>query len=894
MANKFRQHWLGLVGLLIAPLIVYGLMRAGSSNVAAHSSPAPEIKQADQHMYAAIYTTAGGYSTTLGLNNATNRPITATVTLYNRRGGALIVPPITLDGHRNHGFDVADWVRGADGFEQGSLEVFYHDISMGLGAQETITDVNHSLSFDVHLQDAMDFMSSRVDALWWALYDNQSEAEVFVANTHATQTVVTPTFYVNGVAYQGEAITLNGRESDVIDIKQSLHKLHVSTAAAGGISVSYTDGPGAVAIVGVVRNKQTGFSTTMRFIDQSEQMSTHLHGANILIGKPGPDSGFASNVAFTPHVIVRNITDQRVRVTSRIKYTFNDQSHNIELAALTLTPNSVRELDLSPVINAIGSNVITDSGIEIDNNGSHGAVMAYAASVDQGGSAVFDVPVKDPTGAMGFKGGSYPWNIEGDNRAVLHVKSIDVPGDGQKQQFMVKLFFEGGEYNLPLQQVDAGQTIDIDIKKLRDDQAPDGFGNKIPLNVTSGQLDWDRRAKRGSFIGRLVQYNPISGLASSFSCFQYCWCDPSIIASWVLPASEDAEPGDSYNVAAMEEDEDCNHVPMYPYVVPNPNWYTSDPFVVDVFNNYAYVVGGGTAYIYASWDAWHSDEQPDASCEFEPSCPDLCFEQNWGGSGQSQVNSVQINSITPSANLWWFGGYSPSGYATSITLSANVSPQGGSFQWTITAGTSIVQFSNNSSSATGNPVTLNSIGATGGINDVTVSLTYTANSKSVTRTATGSVRAPYQLVSTGPDTSSSVGSNCNVSGNLGWLSLIHYKVVNQFNETVGSVGLHESVSKLNDVMTNNWTFTQGGIPLLGSSATFDDRLCVTTSAFTPTPMPAGNGSDLVDQLNQAWYIGTDTVGANPTGVDVQINLINRYLDHGTHSGISSPPASYPR
>jgi len=529
----------------------------------------------------------------------------------------------------------------------GHLEVVYHDISMALGAQETITDANHSLSFDVHLQETMDFISPRVDALWWALDDNQTEAEVFIANTRATQTVATPTFYVDGVAYQGEAITLNGRESSVIDIKQSLQRLHISTAAVGGLSLSYTNGPGAVAIVGVLKNKHTGFSTTVRFIDQATQMSTHLHGANILIGRPAPDSGFASIVAFTPHVIVRNTTDQPVQITSRIKYTLNEQSNNIELAELTLTPNAVRELDLSPAINAIDKNVITDSGIEIDHNGSHGAVMAYAASIDRGGSAVFDVPVKDPTGDMGFKGGSYPWNIEGDNRAVLHVKSIDVPGDGRKQQFMVKLFFEGGEYNLPLQQVDPGQTAVIDIRKLRDDQVPDGLGNKIPLSVTSGQLDWDRRAKRGSFIGRLLQYNPVTGLASSFSCFQYCWCDPSIIASWVLPTSHDGEVGDVYRVEAWEEDEDCNHVPMYPYVVPNPNWYTSDPSVVDVYDNYAYVVGYGDAFLYADWSAWLSAEQPDPSCEFEPSCPDLCAEQPSGGSGEAEVKVLHVNNVAP-------------------------------------------------------------------------------------------------------------------------------------------------------------------------------------------------------------------------------------------------------
>src|SRR2546430_7185895 len=167
MANEFRQPWLGLISLLAFSLIVYSLIRAGSSNVAAHSSAMakPEIAQADQHLYAAVYTTTDGYSSALGLNNSQNHLITATITLYNQRGAAFTVPPITLDAHKNHAFNIADWVGNVDGFEEGSLEVLYHDASMTLGAQETITDANHSVSFDVHLQEPMDFMSARADGL---------------------------------------------------------------------------------------------------------------------------------------------------------------------------------------------------------------------------------------------------------------------------------------------------------------------------------------------------------------------------------------------------------------------------------------------------------------------------------------------------------------------------------------------------------------------------------------------------------------------------------------------------------------------------------------------------------------------------------------------------------
>src|SRR2546430_427659 len=123
-----------------------------------------------------------------------------------------------------------------------------------------------------------------VDGLWWGLED-QTDARVFIANTRVTQTIVTPTFYIGGVAHQDEPVVLNGHESDVIDIGTQLKKFHLS-AAVGGISLSYTNGPGALAAEGVISNEHTGFSTTMRFVAHMMGATASLHGANIMIGKP--------------------------------------------------------------------------------------------------------------------------------------------------------------------------------------------------------------------------------------------------------------------------------------------------------------------------------------------------------------------------------------------------------------------------------------------------------------------------------------------------------------------------------------------------------------------------------------------------------------------------------
>jgi hypothetical protein len=199
MAKEFRENLVGLLTLALVVIAIYGLVRSSShasanskgSTMALSSGP----NAADQHLFAAVYNTGGGQTSMLGLNNSQSHPITAWVTLYNKHGAALPIPPITLDGHKNHAFDIGEWVQNVGGgFEEGSLEVFYHDASMALGAQETITKASHSLSFDVHLQEPMDFMSSRADGLWWALDDDHAQAEVFIANTRSTQATVTPIF----------------------------------------------------------------------------------------------------------------------------------------------------------------------------------------------------------------------------------------------------------------------------------------------------------------------------------------------------------------------------------------------------------------------------------------------------------------------------------------------------------------------------------------------------------------------------------------------------------------------------------------------------------------------------------------------------------------------------
>jgi hypothetical protein len=338
---------------------------------------------------------------------------------------------------------------------------------------------------------------------------------------------------------------------------------------------------------------------------------------------------------------------------------------------------------------------------------------------------------------MPFRVGANPWRIDGDNRAVLHVKNVDVPADGQKKVFMVTLYYEGAQYNLPLQLVEAGQTMEIDIKKLRDDQVKDSSGNVIPLTVTSGQLSWYPRAKKGDFIGRLVQYNPAAAVSSSFSCDEPCWCDYDYLYSFNSPSSYSGVPGNLFQVTAYEVDQDCRGWPHGPFQIPYASFYTINPSVADVvYQNNVLLVGAGCGTIVGQWDSvilvgetctewdWASGWCMHAECDYE-SVP---------ANGYTSVASRPSISISQNTPLWFFGNSidPPASFtlgSTRATLTANGATTG-TFQWTIIYGTEKLTLGENPGITTvtntdSNTINIRSMGGSINEGDVVIRLRYT-------------------------------------------------------------------------------------------------------------------------------------------------------------------------
>src|SRR5882672_2148450 len=103
------------------------------------------------------------------------------------------------------------------------------------------------------------------------------------------------------------------------------------------------------------------------------------------------------------------------------------------------------------------------------------AWIASASSVSQSGNHVFALPMKDPKGGLSSTGG-YPWFIKESSSTVVFIKNTtDKP-----QDFILSVIYPGGNWGLIHPAIPAGQTIAVDLRKLRDSQQKGVEDNVIP------------------------------------------------------------------------------------------------------------------------------------------------------------------------------------------------------------------------------------------------------------------------------------------------------------------------------------------------------------------------------------------------------------------------------
>jgi hypothetical protein len=186
-------------------------------------------------------------------------------------------------------------------------------------------------------------------------------------------------------------------------------------------------------------------------------------------------------------------------------------------------------------------------------------------SVSENRNQMFRVPMSDPLQQTSATGG-YPWRIEDTSTTISYIKNMT----DLEQEYIASLTWEnGGHYVIGLKKIKPHETIEIDVKNLRDEQTTDFRGTTIPLNISSGQIKWSLRQqyqtdnlKNDSFalIGRNGQIDMINNVSSSYAC-QNC-CSGGDVDAFITTDPFGSRPsGDDYEFEIGEV------VQYYPFIV---------------------------------------------------------------------------------------------------------------------------------------------------------------------------------------------------------------------------------------------------------------------------------------------------------------------------------------
>jgi hypothetical protein len=382
--------------------------------------------------------------------------------------------------------------------------------------------------------------------------------------------------------------------------------------------------------------------------------------------------------------------------------------------------------------------------------------VAQVSSVDHGQDMVVDAHLANE--GDGWAGsGANPWHLDEETESILFLTNASE----KPARIGFGVTANDVPYYLTLLQVDPHETRAINLRQLRDAQAPDFRGNKIPAEATDGSVNWIR-LDNVPVSGRMLVLKRHGGIASNYNCTT-CYCPPGYTSLSVSPGSASVTPGGTAQYNARSAFTDCNYFTYYYDVTPESSWGSGNTSVATVNGaGLATGQGGGSTSISATYyDCTYHWNVPEQMCD------ERLVRRSTGG-------TLNVAEITGGSAVWWFNGQTPSGYTTTITLTAL--PSGASYYgWSIVAGTDKATLSGQS----GNTIHLTGNDLSTTLNDVTVRCEIQTSGGNGVAGKNITVRGPYKLVPTGfvdeSDPTWGYQSFLNYDVQDNWGSLLPYR-----------------------------------------------------------------------------------------------------------------------
>ncbi|MGH9751584.1 MAG: hypothetical protein ACREA2_02275, partial [Blastocatellia bacterium] len=462
-----------------------------------------------RRMIGTYYTTEDGFQSTLILNNKGPNQIMVTPILHSRNGQTFTASLVAVGGQSSSEVDLnlLASIAGQQ-FRSGSFEFTYEGRLVEMGGGLRIVNAEKSLIFDEQMHEpGMKFPSSQLEAVY-AIPFGDSQVSVIVTNTTAQSILVDgDSVFAGANGHHPIQGWLGPYETRVVNLPHGL----VKKASAGAVSLSHNGVKGALLAMIHLWDADRGYSEAVNFTNPGGK-TTERHGAGLRLGSVDDDPLRAV-------IAVRNIGESATTVTATVPYSKQDgDTGTITLPQVSLAPGAIKLLNTSNP--QLRRNDFATAGLEIKYTGAPGSVIASASSVSQSGNHVFALPMKDPKGGLSSTGG-YPWFINESSSTVVFIKNTtDKP-----QDFILSIIYPGGSWGLIHPAIPAGQTIAVDLRKLRDSQQKGVGDSVIPPDAVSGHISWGVRGTAEKvLIGRAQTVDFARGMVATYEC--QCPCAP--------------------------------------------------------------------------------------------------------------------------------------------------------------------------------------------------------------------------------------------------------------------------------------------------------------------------------------------------------------------------------
>jgi hypothetical protein len=407
-----------------------------------------------RRMIGTYYTTEGGFESTLILNNKGPNQIAVTPILHSQNGQTFTASPVAVGGQSSSEVDLnlLASIAGPQ-FRSGSFEFTYEGRLLEMGGGLRIVDAEKSLIFDEQmLEPGMKFPSPQLEAVY-AIPFEDSQVSVIVTNTTAHPILVNgDAIFAGANGHHPIQSQLGPYETKIVNLPPGL----VKKASAGAVSLSHNSSKGALLAMIHLQETDRGYSESVNFTNPGGK-TTERHGAGLRLGS-------VNNDPLITVIAVRNLGGSATTVTATVPYSKqNGETGTISLPQVSLAPGAVKLLDTSNP--QLRRNDFDTAGLEIRYTGAPGSVIATASSVSQSGNHVFALPLKDPQGGLSSTGG-YPWFIKESSSTVVFIKNTT----NEPQDFILTIAYPRGRWGYRPRPIAPGQTIEVDVRKLRDSQ----------------------------------------------------------------------------------------------------------------------------------------------------------------------------------------------------------------------------------------------------------------------------------------------------------------------------------------------------------------------------------------------------------------------------------------